>query len=289
MLHDIFDRLSAIYSAGGYVTEEPTIAAMIDQAMAEHKLGAEPETKGSLLIFVGQRVNNALFRHQPLEWLAEMGVDLRLWGRGWESHPTLSRFARGPADNQTQLTAIYQASKINLHMSPHGAVHQRIFEGLSAGGFFLLRHSPGDELERHFRKVLGWCDANGVISDPELIRCATPHIRREMAAIAQSLQTDPFRLGHSLMDVLHASEQSGYIRSAGTIWGSDYDAVSFTNREELARKVQHFLTDTADREQTADRMRRPVLERFTYTAISRRLLEFIANDLHRSNGERVAA
>jgi hypothetical protein len=289
MLHDIYDRLSAIYAGGGIVTEAPTIVAMIDQAMIENKVGAEPETKTALISFFSQRVNNALFRHQPLEWLAEMGVDLRLWGRGWESHPTLSRFARGPADNQTQLASIYQASKINLHMSPHGAVHQRMFEGLSAGGFFLLRYCPGDEIERHFRKVLGWCDANGVISDPELIRCATPRIRMEIAAIAQSLHSDPFRLGHSLVDVLQASEQSGYIRSAGTIWGSDYDAVSFKNREELTDKVRHFLSDATDRQQIAERMRQPVLERFTYTAISRRLLEFIAGDLSRSRKMNAAA
>ncbi|HEX4125190.1 MAG TPA: hypothetical protein VHY37_10730, partial [Tepidisphaeraceae bacterium] len=188
ILYDIFDRLSAIYAAGGIVSEEPVISAMIDQGLADHKLAITPETKGSLLHFFHQRVNNALFRHQPLEWLAEMGVDLRLWGRGWESHPTLSRFARGPADNQTQLAAIYQASRINLHVSPHGAVHQRIFEGLAAGGFFLLRHCPGDELERHFRKIIGWCEASGVISDPELLRCATRDIRKELSAIAKSLQ-----------------------------------------------------------------------------------------------------
>jgi hypothetical protein len=289
MLHDIFDRLSAIYTAGGFVTEEPTIAAMIDQALVDNQISIAPDKKGSLLVFFSQRDNSALFRHQPLEWLAEMGVDLRLWGQGWESHPTLSRYARGPADNQTQLAAIYQASKINLHMSPHGAVHQRLFEGLCAGGFFLLRYAPGDVLERHFRKVLGWCDASGVISDPELQRCATPAIRRELSMIAESLQYDPFQAGHSLIDVLRASEQSDYIRSAGTIWGKDYDAVSFKNRDELASKVQHFLLDATDREQIAQRMRRPVLERFTYTAISRRLLEFIASDLSRSSEVRAAA
>ena len=110
-------------------------------------------------------------------------------------------------------------------------------------------------MERHFRKIIGWCDTSGVISDPELRRCATLDIRRELAVVAESLQADPFKTpGVPLMEVLRASEQAGYIRSAGTIWGHDYDAVAFRNREELKSKVQHFLIDPSDREHTAQRI-----------------------------------
>jgi spore maturation protein CgeB len=91
------------------------------------------------------------------------------------------------------------------------------------------------------------------------------------------------------MDVLRASEQAGYIRSAGTIWGSDYDAVAFLNREELTEKVRRFLATVTDRQHIAERMRRPVLKRFTYAAVSRRLMEFIAADLSRSSEARAAA
>ena len=48
-----------------------------------------------------------------------MGLDLRLYGRGWEKHPTLSRFA-GIADNKNQLSLIYRASRISMQPARMG-------------------------------------------------------------------------------------------------------------------------------------------------------------------------
>src|SRR5690606_34956769 len=44
-----------------------------------------------------ERLINIFFRHQVLTWASEMGLDLRLYGRGWEQHPTLAKHARGVA------------------------------------------------------------------------------------------------------------------------------------------------------------------------------------------------
>ena len=85
------------------------------------------------------RVNNLLFRHQSLRRsLLDMDIDLRLYGRGWENNPTFAKFARGVADHRGELPLIYQASRINLQVSPLGSLHQRVMEGLASGGFFLL-------------------------------------------------------------------------------------------------------------------------------------------------------
>ena len=73
--------------------------------------------RAPLLDFFLQRINNALFRHQALHWIADLGLNLRLYGKGWEKHPRFGRFARGPADNETQIGAIYRASRINLQVN----------------------------------------------------------------------------------------------------------------------------------------------------------------------------
>ena len=94
LLREVYGQLQAVYQEGGFVTEPIQIRGMIDRAMARTKTSVVESEMPKLVDMFSQRINNALFRHQSLNWVAEMGVDLRLYGRGWEKHPTLSRFAR---------------------------------------------------------------------------------------------------------------------------------------------------------------------------------------------------
>ena len=300
VLASTYDQLRAVYDAGGTVTEPIAVRRMVERALADTHVAAPPAQLQNIVDLFTLRVNNALFRHQSLLWLAETGVDLRLWGRGWERHPQLKRFARGVADNEQQLPLIYQASAINLQVTPHGAVHQRLMEGLAAGGFFLIRHCRGDVLEREFRTIHAWCQEAGVTTDAELRRLAPPAVRAALARAAETLQYDPLTDGdvtasatsgvngtntdtrrEPFVDQLRASHDDGYIRSAGTVWGDDYDAVAYRSAAELRAKVAHYLANPDERKRTAAAMRQVVLDRFTYTATTRRLLAFMASDLAR--------
>jgi hypothetical protein len=133
LIADVYDRLRSIYDAGGCVSHPLRLRTMVDQSARTLGLALDQAQMPALISFLTQRVNNALFRHQSLLWLGDLGIDLRLYGKGWEDHPQLSRFARGPADNAAELCTIYQASRINLQVTPHGAVHQRLFEGVAGG------------------------------------------------------------------------------------------------------------------------------------------------------------
>jgi hypothetical protein len=291
LLGAIYERLRSIYADGGIVCEPIVIQRIAEQAMRDTHTTISQDQIPALLELFTQRINNALFRHQTLLWLAEMDVDLQLYGRGWEEHPSLRRFARGVADNQSALSSIYQASRINLHISPHGAVHQRVLEGLAAGGFFLLRGCPGDVLEREFENIWDRCRSEGITSDEQLLKNATPQIVERIKRVSEMLQLDPFAGEFPFIEVLRSSEACGYIRSAGTVWGADYDAVSFNSVEELRTKVTHFLSHAGERRALASSMRKPVLERFTYLATTRRLMSFMANDLqtHATPRQAVAA
>jgi hypothetical protein len=218
-----------------------------------------------------------------------MGVDLRLYGNGWETHPKLSRFARGPAENSAQLPFIYRASKINLQMSPHGAVHQRVLEGLAAGGFFMMRYCPGDVMEREFAAIRDWCRREGISDDLQLRTRATPEMWQRLQNVTVMLQQDPFAMHYTFIDSLRASEEEGYVRSAGMIWGEDYDAISYRSAADLQSKVRFFLANESERNGLAQSMRDPVMDRFTYVATSRRLLQFVAQNLGAKERMRVAA
>jgi hypothetical protein len=289
LLSNVFEQMRAVYEAGGAVTEPIEIRRLIDRASADTHVSFPTAQMQPLIDLFLLRVNNALFRHQTLKWVAETGVDLRIWGRGWETHPTLGRFARGVAENDSQLPIIYQASKINLQATPHGAVHQRLMEGLASGGFFLIRYLPGDQVEPEFAKIWEWCREADIRSDEELKRNCPPDIHAAIARIAVLQKQDPFEAGR-FIDQLEASADDGYIRSADSVWRNDYPSVCFRSKAELTAKVTHFLKNADERRERAESMRRVVLDRFTYTATTKRLLKFMADDLVRqAAGRSVAA
>ena len=92
-------------------------------------------------------VGNAFRKQLPLEWVAEDGYDLRLYGRNWQNHPRLSKYAQGIARNGQELCRIYNASQINIQVCAGGNLHPRLIDGLASGGFFLVKYHPSDHEE----------------------------------------------------------------------------------------------------------------------------------------------
>jgi hypothetical protein len=272
-----FDQLRAVYDAGGFVTETGHIKRMIRESM--RAAGVETSDMSSLLDFFVQRVNNALFRQQAIAWLADLDVNLNLWGRGWEDHPRFRRYARGVADNERQLSAIYRASTINLQVTPLGAVHQRLFDGLSAGGFFLLRHCTGDACDLIYRDMWQWCEQAGIRTGEQFFRQAPPRVREMIDRIIELTGEDPSAIADTFFLGLEEMASAGFTRSPATLWPHEYDRVAFRTRDELIDRVRHFLVAPEERHDVARSMRSLVVERMTYTGITRRMLGFIASDL----------
>ena len=276
LLADCFERVRAVYDGGQSLTEPAHIQRLLNESMRQ--IGVQLENPGQLLDLFVQRINNALFRHQSIAWAAELDINLHLYGKGWESHPTFGRFARGVADNQAMLPLIYAASRINLQVTPFGAAHQRLFDGLAAGGFFLLRHINGEDYDRISQKLWRWCLANNVYSVGEMVRRGTPEVKAWLDQIAilcgEHPSSDPERFFAGVAD----TAEGGFIRSAATLF-DEFDRVAFRTRDELHQRINHFLPDADERRQVAEAMRQRVLDRLTYTSITRRLLRFITNDL----------
>ncbi len=282
LLSTIFEQFRAVYDAGKTLVAPPAIRRIIDQGFIDSRTQPTPELVQQLMDLFYMRVNNALFRHQSLGWLAEMGIDLRLYGRGWENNPTFKRFARGVADHEGELSLVYQASRINLHVSPLGSLHQRVMEGLASGGFFLLRRGDGDIIGRHYARLWDFCARVGITTDQELRSCSDPEVQETLRQAVEIHQCDPFAEKYTFMQLLRTMHECDYLCSAGYVWGKDYDETSFNSQAELATKVSHFLSKPQERKRLAQSMLKPVLERFTYEKTSTRLLELIAADQARA-------
>ena len=77
---------------------------------------------------------------QAAEIAERHGLSFGLYGAGWEKHPELGPHARGTIDYGRDLEALTQQTRINLQLEPFiPTQHQRLLDGLAAGGFFLSR------------------------------------------------------------------------------------------------------------------------------------------------------
>ncbi len=89
-----------------------------------------------------------LIRHETLSWVAQIaddhGLDFKLYGNGWDTHPQLARFACGPIAHDEELNECYRGAGVHLHASVNGCAHQRVFECALAGGLPLCRRDWGE-------------------------------------------------------------------------------------------------------------------------------------------------
>ncbi len=280
LLSVMYEKLAGVYQSGGYVVEPMAFEQLLRQSMEQTQ--TRLQDPAGVLDFFTQRINNALFRHQALNWLVELDIDLRLYGRGWEAHPTFKRYARGVADNQKDLAEIYHTSRICLHIAPWGSAHQRVFDGLAAGAFFLFRGHGGELNESDWRELWRMCQAENIQTDQEFGRRATPPMRQLLARIVARTQDDPFASSYGpaydFLGELRDQAEMDFTRSASTLW-PEYSQVAFFNRDDLHEKIRRFLPDDAARQTIARSMRQTVVDKLSYLAICKRLLRFIDHDL----------
>jgi len=278
LIRTLFDMLRAVYENGEAIVAPPAVRRLVDRALVDCRINPNPTLIEQLMsVFYGP-VNNALFRHQTLHWLVELEIEPRLYGRGWENHPAFKQFARGVAQNQGELSLIYQASKINLHLSPMGCIHQRVMEGLASGGFFLLRRSDCDVIGRHYARLFDLCRSMGITTDQQLRDSTDSTVQETLGQVIQIHQSDPFAEKYTFMQLMQGMHDSEYICSAGCVWGSDFDQTSFASKAELSQRITHFLGQPEERTRLTRSMLQPVLERFTYDRTSSRVMEMIARD-----------
>jgi Glycosyl transferases group 1 len=288
ILWDIYERLANIYAHDGFISDPRHIQQLVRQSLLALNFSMPEQDFQFMTDLFSHQVNHAFFRHQAVQWLLDLDCNIHIYGKGWENHPTLARFAKGVADNQKHLAAIYQSSKINLQIAAHGIVHQRLFEGLCAGGFFLVRHRPGDVVERIHRPLWQFCVDHNIRTDDELKQCATPEVRQLLQKLERCIGLNLFDCGFDLLADLRLSADTNFAQSAGTLWPEQYDQIAFANQTELRDKVHYYLQHPDQRRSISDQMRQIVLERMTYTATSRRLLEFIQKNT-KSQMQRIAA
>ncbi len=107
-----------------------------------------PEYADKLQALYFAPIAELLFRHRTLEWAADVadrhGLRMHIYGRGWENHPTLGRFACGPVEHGEELRAVYACAAAHIHVSQNTNAHQRVAECALSGGL-MLRSMPSPD------------------------------------------------------------------------------------------------------------------------------------------------
>ncbi len=261
--------------------------ALLEQAKREIGLAAAtPEVEDAVARLYIHPLTELMYRQRALEWVADYcdrsGRTLHLYGNGWSEHPRFAAYARGFAANGEQLRAVYQASRINLQITSYGAVHQRLLDGLAAGGFFLIRYCPMDMIHDPAKQLLEVVGEHGLQAGTTY-RCAdVPEFARAFAAL-RKLHGDRWNEEHICLPTpelerLRGIAAADYRLIAGAVF-ERYNDVAFHSAETFAKLADHYLADGNAQREIVDSMRASVLERFTYGALVHDMLSFIKERL----------
>lgn len=265
-------RLTSIYDGGGWVSGTVAMRELVAEVARERGVTLSPPELSSLATELFERVNNLLYRQQALTWVADvadrLGLTLAVYGNGWGGHPRFGRYARGAVQYGEPLERLTRASKINLQIVPYFCLHQRLLDGIAAGGFYLVRSHPSDTsiaalagfLERHAPAARDLDAARRMVDAAhrnELERLASAN-----AFIADRL--DPVELVRVYTD-------QGLF-AGGRLMPPRIDEVSFDSPATLEARVRQFLHDRESRRALALEQRAAIADTLSYTAGMRRVM-----------------
>ena len=223
------------------------------------------------------RLGERLFRHEALEWVAQWarkhGRSFRIYGNGWENHPSLAEFAAGPADNGRELLCIYRASRLNLQLMPAGFIHQRALDGLASGGFFLTRYVPGDLRGRTLRALVTRIRDTGLSTTRELLATTDQALRTLLSRYQGEWL---HRSDATRTDLFNEIELSAELTYPDEVF-PHFEDIVFDSAEQFAATANRFLADDDKRRAVAAEMRQVVIQRFSYRPAMEQFLTAMAD------------
>ncbi|MGB9624545.1 MAG: hypothetical protein ACPMAQ_06740, partial [Phycisphaerae bacterium] len=218
-------------------------------------------------------VGGVVHRQQVLRWLKDAGIPFGLYGREWDRHPEFHPFARGVITDDATMNAIFRATPINLQISQYSNSHIRFWNGLAAGGFFLVRACPADSWRTAAENVLALLRANRGRSYREMLAETRLDTWEDIVFRSHFEENIP---GHDIIDdyaidiFLMTLEPPTWAEKLGDFAGR----IQFDTREQCLALIHRYRDDPAARADVIAGIR-DVLANQTYDANLRRALAVI--------------
>ncbi len=275
-------RLVETYSKGGVVGTYHEVIRLIRGTQRDLSSMVGTTEFDSIAAWVTHPLNDALYRQQALRWAAsaatDIGLTLSLYGAGWNHHPEFAAHARGPVSYGAELHELTRRSRINLQIVPYLCLHQRLLDGLMAGGFFLIRSHTADVAAP---ALLNYLHANAPAARTSA--AARSAVRDEQLpmlneliegcrpAIATSDLDDPVTAVWDFADMRLLMPREQVLPR--------FDLTRFIDAFSLRGAVTRFLADPKLAALVQQAQRASVVERFTYDAGVRRVVADMADRL----------
>jgi len=273
-------RLMDLYQRGECVATWQDLERFLDQVQQELRLCIRgKQERDAVLRQLAHPLNSNLYRQQALHWAAQaaeaLGLHLGIYGNGWEKHPTLGRHARGPVRYGPDLENLTRVTRINLQLEPYCCfTHQRLLDGLAAGGFFLIRHHPFNTVSQEFAAFL----EQHLDESVRTVEQARAAIAPERRPALEDLLRRGGAIG-GLADPVATVRcwQEAHLLVSGQPSLPDLQAVTFTDAQSLRVLVERYANDDDARGRVAARQRHAVEQRLTYAAGVGRVVRRIGN------------
>lgn len=272
----------------------PKVSAIVERA-AHDVMGASVPAKSieQLVRHYAMPLADRMFRHETLRWAAELceqrGWRLHLYGKGWETHPTLRKHAKGPLSHDEDLRAAYRGARVHLHAGLCSLVHQRVMECALSGGLCLGRVSYEALAPYHatVRRELVRGTPDCVEADGRVGYLVENHpVLRERLGLHQRLGMPSAQgmlyMSRARYDMCsRMSELPDESVNPTTLFG-DLSESTFWSRESFMERVGRAVEDRGWREQMRASMRQRVAERFTYATLAERMIGLVERGVRRA-------
>lgn len=271
-------RMIGVYESGGSIVALHHIRMIIEEESI--KQGWEwksQEHLDGLVLRMSGHLNNALYRQQALDWVVEIaerrGLSLELFGQGWDDNPKYARFAKGYIQYGEPLEELTRRAKINLQIVPYSCMHQRLLDGLSAGGFFLIREQPVDV---HHQIIADFMTQNLTPSIHSIQEARGPWsdaIHREFNELLRNYREETDYCGPDLIETWRQFDEQGlrFIYEGLPL----RDEVSFGDRSSLERELIRFIDDPEKRRELQTVQSEFIKKHFTYRGGFKRIMRHI--------------
>lgn len=134
-------------------------AGAIRRMVGERFDGLDAQSRHRLWSSLWEQLGNSLYRRQALRWSARIarvhGLELAIFGRGWDRDAEFSRHARGVIAYGDELERLTRECRATLVLEPYVCwSHQRLLDALSAGGRVIVRDHAAHHVIRTMADLL---------------------------------------------------------------------------------------------------------------------------------------
>lgn len=252
------------YEQGHSLPTYNDVCGVLRRTLHQLGLSLASESFDVLARWLTHPFNDALYRQQALRWAAatarDQGHTLALYGTGWDAHPEFAPYSRGPVAYGEPLRQLTRRSRINLQIVPYLCLHQRLLDGLMAGGFFLIRTHPADIAPAALLRFL------------ESESRPTPQSISELNKLIDACRPCLCTTGNEdVVAMVRAWQEAGQLTvEDGPL--PMLDDVGFRDAHSLASRIAAYVGSASKRRSIVTAQRRSVSARFTYDAGVRRVV-----------------